>query len=303
MHFKYKKFRIGLRTIKTAAAVIISMFIVTSYGATTSRLIFAMLGAMAAMEHTFKESLESCLTQILGMFFGVLAGVLLLYLPLPSLLLAGIGIVFVITLYNEFHIRFSPSLPCLIVAILCTTPDIQPLTYAMGRFWDTAIGLSVGMFINTLVFPYDNSRKIRTTAECLDKELIYFLEDMFDGDNNLPDTNKLTQTIDEMAYQLRIFSQQWLLLYLKRNRRKLEVFQILEGKARQLVAHMEVLCHKNYSGRLNEGNRKRLKEAGADIKDERIIDVVQEWDIVTNYHVAKILILRQELIDVLTNRK
>lgn len=279
------------------------MFIVTSYGATTSRLIFAMLGAMAAMEHTFKESLESCLTQILGMFFGVLAGVLLLYLPLPSLLLAGIGIVFVITLYNVFHIRFSPSLPCLIVAILCTTPDIQPLTYAMGRFWDTAIGLSVGMFINTLVFPYDNSRKIRTTAECLDKELIYFLEDMFDGDNNLPDTNKMTQTIDEMAYQLRIFSQQWLLLYLKRNRRKLEVFQILEGKARQLVAHMEVLCHKNYSGRLNEGNRKRLKEAGADIKDERIIDVVQEWDIVTNYHVAKILILRQELIDVLTNRK
>lgn len=296
---KHKRFRIGLRTLKTAAAVIISMMIVTSYGTTTSKLIFAMLGAMAAMEHTFKESLESCLTQILGMFFGALAGVLLLSLPLPPLLVVGIGIVFIITLYNVFHIRFSPSLPCLIVVVLCTTPDIQPFTYALGRFWDTAIGLVVGMVINTLIFPYNNSRQIRVTAECLEKELITFLEDMFDGDTHLPNTEEMTHMIDEMQKQLQIFSQQWLLLYLKRNRQKLENFQLLEGKARQLVAQMEVLCRMDYPGRLNEDNRKQLKECGADIRDERVIDVEQEADIVTNYHVAQILTLRRELIDVL----
>lgn len=297
---KYKRFRIGFRTIKTAIAVIIAMLIVTSYGATTSKLIFAMLGAMAAMEHTFKESLESCLTQFIGMFIGSLVGVLLLKLPFPSLLMAGMGIVFVITLYNLFHIKFSPTLPCLMVVIICTTPNIQPFTYALGRLWDTAIGLSVGMFINTLVFPYNNSRQIRVTAECLEKELILFLEDMFDGDNHLPDTHKMTQTIDEMKYQLKIFSKQWLLLYLKRNRHKLEMFQVLEGKSRELVAQMEVLCRMEYPGRLNDQNRKRLKECGADIKDERLIDVEQELDIITNYHVSQILTLRQELIDVLT---
>lgn len=296
---KHKRFRIGLRTLKTAAAVIISMMIVTSYGTTTSRLIFAMLGAMAAMEHTFKESLESCLTQILGMFFGALAGVLLLSLPLPPLLVVGIGIVLIITLYNVFHIRFSPSLPCLIVVVLCTTPDIQPFTYALGRFWDTAIGLVVGMVINTLIFPYNNSRQIRVTAECLEKELITFLEDMFDGDTHLPNTEEMTHMIDEMQKQLQIFSQQWLLLYLKRNRQKLENFQLLEGKARQLVAQMEVLCRMDCPGILSEDNRKQLKECGADIRDERVIVVEQEADIVTNYHVAQILSLRRELIDVL----
>lgn len=301
---KHKRFRIGLRTLKTATAVIIAMFVVTSYGATTSRLIFAMLGAMAAMEHTFKESLESCLTQISGMFFGALVGVLLLKLPLPSLLAAGIGIVFVITLYNLFHIKFSPSLPCLIVAIICTTPNIQPFTYAVGRLWDTAIGLSIGMLINTLVFPYNNSRQIHATAECLETELIGFLEDMFDGDNHLPDTEKMAHMIDEIAGQLRIFSRQWLLLYLKRNRQKLETFQILEGKVRQLVAHMEVLSRMNYPGRLNEDNRKRLIECGADIKDERMMDAEQEViDIVTNYHVSQILTLRKDLIEVLKNKK
>ena len=42
------RLHIGLRTIKTVAAVIISMVIVDFFGATTSKLIFAMLGAMAA---------------------------------------------------------------------------------------------------------------------------------------------------------------------------------------------------------------------------------------------------------------
>ena len=194
---KYKRFRIGLRTIKTAVAVSIAMLIVTAYGATTSKLIFAMLGAMAAMEPTLKESFEACLTQIVGLILGVLAGVVLLYLPLNPLLVAGIGIIFVITFYNLLQIRFSPALSCLMVVTICTTSDIMPFTYGLGRLWDTTIGLAVGMFINTLVFPYDTSRRIQTTAECLDKEVITFLEDMFDGDEHLPNTKKMSQIIDE----------------------------------------------------------------------------------------------------------
>lgn len=299
---KYKRFRIGLRTIKTAVAVSIAMLIVTAYGATTSKLIFAMLGAMAAMEPTFKESLESCLTQIVGMIFGMLAGVLLLNLPLNSLLVAGIGIIFVITFYNLFQIRFSPGLPCLMVVIICTTPDIMPFTYGLGRLWDTAIGLGIGMIINTLVFPYDTSRRLQTTAECLDKEIIMFLEDMFDGDDHLPNTTKMKQMIDDMQRLLKIFSNQWLLLYLKRNRYKLDRFLELQGKARQLIAQMEVLCQMDYPGRLTDETRELLEDSGATIKDERIIDVLDEIDIVTNYHVRVLLESRNELIHVLKRK-
>ena len=127
------KIRIGLRTIKTVAAVIIAMIIVDLYGTTASKLLFAMSGAMAAVQLTFKDSLESCLTQIVGVFLGALAGVLLRLLPLPSLVATAIGIVLVITLYNALNIRFSPSLPCFIVVMICNTPDVQPMTYALGR--------------------------------------------------------------------------------------------------------------------------------------------------------------------------
>lgn len=293
------KIHIGLRTIKTTAAVIIAMLIVDALGATASKLIFAMLGAMTAVQPTFKESLEASLAQIIGVIFGALAGILLLALKLPPLVTTAIGIILVITLYNAFHIQFSPSLPCFIVVMLSTTPDINPIVYASGRVWDTAIGLGVGMLINMLIFPYDNSRQIRKTAESLDKELIAFLEDMFDGDDILPDSKKMQKAIDTLAKQLNIFSNQKLLLKLRRQQEELDSFNTYQQKARALVAQMEVLSAMGRPGRLNEENRRRLEVCGAEIKDQRSLDSVTERDVVTNYHVAQILTLRRELLEVL----
>ena len=294
-------FHIGLRTIKTVIAVMLAMIIVDSYGATTSRLIFATLGAMEAVQPTFKASVRSCVTQIVGVLFGALIGIILLSLPINHVLAAGIGIILVITLYNTFGIRFAPSLACLIVVTLCTTPDIAPITYAFGRIWDSLIGFGVGMVINTIVFPYDNSRQIRSTIEILDQELLRFLEELFDGDDVIPDAQKMTEQVGSMAYQLSIFSNQ--LLPRKRRDEELASFEICAGKARELLARMEILSRCGIPGRLNGENRQRLMECGADIRDERPIDDLQERDIVTNYHVAQILNLRQELLQELRKEK
>ncbi|MBQ8579615.1 MAG: FUSC family protein [Oscillospiraceae bacterium] len=299
MNKKWLRIRIGLRTVKTAVAVIVAMLIVEALGTTDSKLIFAMLGAMAAVQPTFRDSVESCLTQIVGVLFGAVAGVLLRFLPGPDLVAVGIGIILVITLYNTLRIRYSPSLPCFVVVMLCTTPDIQPMAYAIGRIWDTAIGLAVGMIINTLLFPYDNSRRIRATAESLDKVLIQFLEDLFDGDESLPQANEMRRTIDSMDRELQLFANQKLILRLRRQKQELEVFRECEDKARELVARMEVLSQMGRPGRLNGENRRRLLACGADIRDERPLDSVLERDVVTNYHVSQILKLRRELLEVL----
>ena len=200
---KRRKAYVGLRTVKTAAAVLIAMVIVDRYGATTAKLIFAMLGAMAAVQPTFKATLETCLSQILGVVFGAMVAVLLIFLPIGHLTATGIGIILIITVYNMLHVTVSPSLPCFILVLVCTTEGIVPLEYAAGRIWDTAIGLGVGLLINLLVFPYDNSRKIRATIESLDRDLILFLEDMFDGDTVLPDAHQIAGKIASMEKQLR----------------------------------------------------------------------------------------------------
>lgn len=297
---KYKmRMPFGLRTLKTAVAVIAAMIVVDFYGATTSKLIFAMLGAMTAVQPTFKDSLEASISQIVGVLFGAVVGIVLLLLPLPPLVLTGIGIILMITLYNALRIRFSPSLPCFIVVMLCISPEIAPMEYALGRIWDTAIGLFIGLLINSLVFPYDNSRQIRSTVESLDKELIHFLEDMFDGDESLPDVDEMTVRIDTMRSQLTLFSNQKLFLNLRRQKQELETFRLCEHKARELVARMDVLCSMGRPGRLTEESRRRLESCGAVIRDQRPLDSVLERDVVTNYHITQILRLRRELLDAL----
>lgn len=299
MNHKPKRAKIGLRTLKTAAAVVISMAAVNIYGATTSKLSFAMLGAMAAMQPTFKESLESCLTQFLGVFFGAIVAVFLIMTPINPLISAGIGIILVITLYNSLRIEFSPSLPCLIVVTLCTTPDIQPFTYAVGRFWDTLIGLAIGLMINALIFPYDNSQQILSTAKSLEQELIRFLEEMFDGDDDFPNTGKFTDTIDNMNQQLKIFSNQRKLFRLRRRHVDYEMYLRYEEKARFIVAHMEVLCQMGKPGILNDENHERLLQAGANIHEKPYESSPTDKDIITNYHVTQLIELRQELLDAL----
>ena len=49
---------IGLRTIKTAAAIIIALAIVNQYGTSSAKLIYAMLGAVSAVQPTYRGPQE-----------------------------------------------------------------------------------------------------------------------------------------------------------------------------------------------------------------------------------------------------
>ena len=109
----------------------------------------------------------------------------------------------------------------------------------------------------------------------------------------------MTRKIDDMAAQLELFAGQRLFWRRKRQRRQLEAFRICRGKARELVARMEVLCQMERPGRLSDENRRRLTALGAVIRDERPLEAVTERDVVTNYHVRQILDLRRQLLEVL----
>lgn len=297
------RFRIGMRTIKTVVAVIIAMLLVETNISSYSHLSLAMLGAVAAVQPSFKESIDSSRAQIVGTITGGIVGSLLLLTPLPTIVITGIAVVVVITVYNLFHINYAPSLPILVVVILCTTPDENPFIYAAARLWDTVIGIAVGLVINTLVFPYDNSRQIRFAAESLDKMLLKFLEEMFDGDEVLPDADDMAAQVDSMDRMLKIFSQQRLFSHLNTQRKEVAMFKICENKGKALVARTQLLARMGTPGHLSQETYDRLIEAGANIRDLPYTGEFDERDIVINYHIKQILTLRRELLEVLSKEK
>ena len=105
------KIPVGLRTIKTAVAVILALLVVQPYGATTAKVVFATIGAMSAVGPTFKASVAACLTQICSVSVGALLSIVMMELQVPSLAAVGIGIIILLWVYQYSLLKLLPLLP------------------------------------------------------------------------------------------------------------------------------------------------------------------------------------------------
>lgn len=293
---------VGMRTIKTALAVVLALLIVEQYGASPAKVVFATIGAISAVGPTFTASLLACLTQICGVTVGALLALLMLALQVHPMVAVGIGVILILAGYQYFHLKLVPVLPCLVLVNVCLNPEVEAVAYSVGRIWDTAIGLAIGMAVNTLIFPYDNSLKIRQTMEGLDRDLIEFLEDMFDGDDHLPETKDLEKKIDALEAQLALFSEQRLLRR-GRQKRELKRLESCEDIAQALLTELITLRNMERLGCLNEENRKALQALGARVSDQCPLEGGTVENTVVNYHISQVLRLRQTLKDKLSQKK
>ncbi len=285
---------VGMRTVKTALAVILALLVVEQYGASPAKVVFATIGAISAVAPTFTASLLACLTQICGVTVGVLLALAMTALNVPDMLAVGIGIIVILTSYQHFRFKLVPVLPCIVLVNVCLNPEVEALTYSTGRLWDTAIGLGIGMLVNTLIFPYDNSRKIRRTIAGLDEDLILFLQEMFDGDNQLPQTDMIEDKLETLEGQLVLFSQQRLWRR-KRQKRVLQQLKNCGDTAQELLVELATLRNMERLGCLNEENRKALRALGAAVAEHCPVQGTSVENTVVNYHVARALSLREEL--------
>ena len=71
------------------------------------------------------------------------------------------------------------------------------------------------------------------------------------------------------------------------------------AEALRLVSELEALSHLPRAGRLSGVVKQRLVNGGCTMLDERTVDFPDEIDIVTDYHVGRILSLRRKLREAL----
>lgn len=294
-------FPVGLRTLKTAVAVALSILMVERYGTSADELLFGVMGAFSAMEPTFKASVRSSIAQITSVVIGVLLSLTMRALDVPEVVAVSIGIILIMAMYQLMHRKSSPVLPCLILVTICTQPQLSAVTYGAERIWNTALGLGVGMLINMLVFPYDTSKKSQQIMISLDEDLIHFLQDRFGGDDHLPETEEMERKVESLQRQLAIFADQRLLRR-RRQKRMLARLQRCEETARALLLEVETLRSIEHIARLNQENRAALRALGAQIVEEIPGNRFSVEDLVVNYHVSRALELRQQLKDTLSGK-
>lgn len=298
-HRSHPQYRIGLRTVKTGLAVIIALFLATLRPSAIP--IFAAIGAIVVMSRTLSDAITAATTQLAGITCGALAGCLFtLLFPNDRYFAIGLGLILLIPICQPLRIGFAVPLTCIVFVSVCLYDPTRgtPVAYAINRFLDTSIGLSVGFVINAVIKPYNNhSLILRLFREYLEAYPPALSELLMHG--HYPVLAPFEAKMRRLHDEIRIFSEQ---PFPHRKERKEEA-AYLEGcyqLAEKMYMALAALCGMDILGTPCQRSCKRLSALGIVLPS---IDAphppLDEDSTVLNYHLNTLLDARGFLVELL----
>lgn len=153
---------IGLRTLKTAIAVTLSIVIARLFG--FEYPFFVAMTALISMDKTMGDSIKTGRNRIMGTFFGALIGISLSYIDRGNALLCGLGMIILIELCNIFNLKGSITIGGIVMIAIMVHTDKTPIFYGFHRTLDTLIGASLSFIVNATVFPYSTVKRLDKIA-------------------------------------------------------------------------------------------------------------------------------------------
>ena len=289
-----KNLRPGLRMVKTAISVILSIVLVRQFAEEPLSVFYAAFGALISMETTFSKSIMQGLTQLIGVLAGTVVGYLSVFL-FPEITPAwfiGIGVLLLLLLSNTFNLSFSASLSCIIFLSACLMPTDNILRDSLLRLRDTSVGLGIALAVNALIRPYNNKKRILYLLRKLIRQVCADLEQMVVREQypNLQECVDLLRRIDrenELYHSQRFFHR-------KNN------CGALLGGCQQLAHRMvelEAICGMDSLGELATENAAVMQQLGMELPEAGLSSrkCTRHDTIVMNYHLDKLLSAYQYL--------
>lgn len=169
---KYKK--IGMRNIKTAVSVMLCLALnqlfcyiytiiafdnifvdIFAFVFVRDYPIYACVAAVITMQSTVQDSVKKGVSRVIGTLMGGAFGLLFLAIcnalawPILDIFFATIGVVLCIHFCNAFGHSDSGPISCVVLLIiLITATESDPLFYALDRVIDTIGGIIITVFVN-----------------------------------------------------------------------------------------------------------------------------------------------------------
>lgn len=282
----------GLRTVKTAISVALSVLLVRFLSTEADAMFYAALGGLVAMDTTFRRSLQQGLTQFLGVLLGTSVGYFTHYFfPTIPFWTVGVGVLILILLCNGFKISYSISLSCIVFLSACSYGADDLLSDATLRIAYTAVGLGVALIINTCFRPYNNKNRILRLLKELLSQFPPLLEQVV-VQEHYPDTQQLIILLRKIDNEIDLYQSQHFF------HRKHDAEALVCG-CRQLgermVAELEVICGMDTLGDLASDNAEKLEALGISVSGLTPRKCTRRDTIVMNYHLEKLLLAYEYL--------
>lgn len=153
---KFFKKYIGMRNIKTALSVVVSVIVADLLNLESP--FFVATGALISMETTVKKGIRAGIYRVLGTVMGGIMGVIMYLIDPGNLLLIFIGIVMLISIINLLQWHDCISMACVVFCVIMISMDSNNIIhYAFQRTFDTIVGIIISIVINYVISPPKDS--------------------------------------------------------------------------------------------------------------------------------------------------
>lgn len=157
MSFQFGRFRLGLRTIKTAIAIFIILIFTHLFHRGQSAAMIAGISAIIAVRDSYTATIHAAKARFIGSALGGLLAVIYYFFYLLSheniavqIILIPLFVLVNIVIMDGFNLHpglVGANATLLIIGL--TISQTAYVTYALNRVLDTFFGVAVGTLVNS----------------------------------------------------------------------------------------------------------------------------------------------------------
>lgn len=272
----------GMRNIKTGIGVMICVLI--GYIHIIDNIFFAATACIVCMQTTVKSSLTVGLNRLKGTLVGGLIGFLFVLIRPGSPVLACLGVITTIYVCNVLNIKNSITVASIVYcAIMLNIGSNNPLTYSLGRTWDTSMGVIIGVAVNYYIFRPNYLKSIYKEIRIIETTSIKLLQSEIEKGIHA-DRSFLKKEISKLEGLYKNFLEE--LEYSNQELDDEEINKTIK-RCKQIYLHLQILEQMKDKCYLNKENYIKSKSLCEGLAKN--LEIKERTSIVYNYHIGAII--------------
>lgn len=226
--------KIGLRTVKTAIAVTLSVILAKIFN--FQYPFFIGMTAIISMDKTMTNSLKMGRNRVFGTFLGACIGIALSSIDRGNALLCGLGVIILIQVCNYLKLQGAITIGGIVMIAIMVHTDKTPLYYGFYRTMDTLIGASISFIVNMTIFPYSTLDRLNQTSDLLWKEMDSIINEL--KNYHLVSLEDFNEKLSLAKSEVHLYRHEIIV-----NKKKQEALAILEehyDKAKRIMLELKI---------------------------------------------------------------
>lgn len=272
---------LGMRTLKTGLAVILTLFLGQTILITNS--LYAVIGTILGVQNTVSDSVEKGFTRVYGTILGGIIGYLFIVTFTPNPVLVGLAVILTIYLCYCLNFNLATSIAVTVcVSILLGDNNQDPLISSFFRTTDTLLGVLIGVCVNFFVARPKPSHLLRKEIRDFYNKSDQCLQEFIEVDSLELET--LKQQLQSLDFLLNdtIHDKR-----LERSKLKLSTLKEAVNQCHDYYFHLKCLkCLSDETATLSTEERMILFESEAHSDS---IPLTNQIEILFGYHFKKII--------------